>query len=186
MIKNILIVTVFISMIASCDKSPNEGYCDIEYTTQKGRLKSLSGDTVAYKNDIIIGEIYFGIKRLVPYEYVPCDSTNYIITGHIQYINVIANYYYPNDTIHDTINDLLKSTIWYPLDNILSGYSRFDTKSIMITDINSTHPPCGGWIDLSFIAPPVLNCSQSYTIYYKEVEKNEVWTYSVPKFYFSQ
>jgi len=182
MIKNILIVTVFISMLVSCDKSPNEGYCDIEFTTQKGKAWESYSDTAVYKNGITICTIGFELKRLTPYEYVPCDSTYHIINGHIQYINVIANYYYPSDTIHDTINDLLEATFWY-----LVHVSYIDVKKIMsVAEINSTYPSCEEWISLSFIAPPVLNCLQSYTIYYKEVEKDEVWTYSVPKFYLSQ
>ncbi|MFH1004034.1 MAG: hypothetical protein V1781_00815 [Bacteroidota bacterium] len=157
--KLLMILILSITFLSnSCRKKGNK-YCTwkSETTGMNILINTNIFDTCKY--DSIQITLKFGTKYLT--EWPPCGTFNDSIISNIEYLNVLANYYYNNDTIMDTINDIIKAKIDY-----------YTNESIFINlnDISFSHPRCHSHIYLFLITPTDTNCLQSFTINYKETD----------------
>jgi len=165
----IILILVFTFLLNSCKKSKGDEYCTWESETigMNTIINANIFDTCRY--DSIQITLKFETKYLT--EWPPCGTYNDSIISNIEWLNVIANYYYYNDTIKDTINDIIKAKIDY-----------YNNESILIniSDISFSHPRCHSYIYLFLIAPTDTNCLQSFTINYKEANGTSYNTTTTP------
>lgn len=115
-----------------------------------------SFETLKYNKIAIM--LNFNLKLVSEYTCsAPIDS----VIGRIDYLTVTANYYCNNDTILDTINDLIKVRIKY-----INGEEIIEN----LNNISLLHPRCNTNLYLYLNTPTDTTCLQSFTIFYKETD----------------
>ncbi len=149
---------IFIIFTNSCKPIGNK-YCTwpSETTSLSNYINYNINDTCKY--DSLQITLRFDTKHIG--EWPPCGTYNDSVVGNIEYLNVIANYFIGNDTLVDTINDIIKFKISYYNGEVLSNNLSF---------INFSHPRCNSYIYIFLSAPTDTNCLQSFTIDYKETD----------------
>jgi hypothetical protein len=154
-----ILISVLIIFTNSCKKPKGDKYCtwSSETTALSSYINYDINDTCKY--DSLQITLKFDTKYIG--EWPPCGTYNDSVVGNIEYLNVIANFFVGNDTVVDTINDIIKFKI-----NYYNGETIANNQSFM----NLSHPRCHSYIYLFLIAPTDTTCLQSFTIYYKETD----------------
>lgn len=112
--------------------------------------------TIKYNMIAII--LNFNLKLISDFT---CSAPTDSVVGNIDYLTVVANYYYNNDTILDTISDIIKVRIKY-LNN--------EEVLLNLDNISILQPRCNANIYLFLNSPTDTSCLQSFTIYYKDTD----------------
>ncbi|MDI3546215.1 MAG: hypothetical protein PWP68_1632 [Rikenellaceae bacterium] len=112
--------------------------------------------TIKYNMIAII--LNFNLKLISDFT---CSAPTDSVVGNIDYLTVVANYYYNNDTILDTISDIIKVRIKY-LNN--------EEVLFNLDNISILQPRYNANIYLFLNSPTDTTCLQSFTIYYKETD----------------
>lgn len=115
-----------------------------------------SYDTLKYNKVAIM--LNFNLNLVSNYT---CSTPTDSVIGNIDYLTVTANYYCNNDTILDTINDIIKIRIIY-----LNGEEILSN----LDDISILNPKCNANVYMYFNSPTGTSCLQSFTIFYKETD----------------
>ena len=122
------------------------------YEMKDGTIDSYS--TIKYNMIIIV--LNFDLKLISDFT---CSNPTDSVIGNIEYITVVSNHYLNNDTISDTINNIINARIRY-LNN--------EEIIVNLNDLSLLHPRCNANIYLYLNSPIDSTCLQSFTIYYKE------------------
>lgn len=155
----ILMTFIFLLIIFtnSCKKPKGDEYCtwSSETTALSCNLNYAINDSCKY--DSLQMTLRFDTKYIG--EWPPCGTYIDSVIGNIEYLNITANYYTGNDTVIDTINDIIKFKINYYNGETISNNQSY---------INLFHPRCHSYIYLFLSSPTDMTCLQSFTISYKE------------------
>jgi len=130
-----------------------------------------SNDTCNYNSLLIT--LWFNIEYIE--ENPPCGTYNDSVVGNIEHMNVFANYLIGNDTIKDTINDIVKFKINYFNGEVLHSD---------LSTLNTIHPRCNNYIYLSLISSTNNYCLQYFSVEYKQTD-GVIYTTSTNAIYFN-
>jgi len=124
------------------------------YEMKDGTIDSF----ITIKYNMIAIMLNFNLKLISDFS---CSNPTDSVVGNIDYLTVVSNYYYNNDTILDTISDIIKVRIKY-LNN--------EEVLLNLDNISISQPRCNANVYLYLNSPTDTTCLQSFTIYYKETD----------------
>ena len=136
------------------------------YEMKDGTIDSYS--TIKYNMLVIV--LNFDLKLISEYT---CSYPTDSVIGNIEYITVVSNHYLNNDTISDTINNII---------NVIYTNSKGMpiASPLPLNNYLQTKPICSGGINLFLSQPPSVTSIQSFKIIYKETNGKMFSAATVP------